>query len=405
MADIGIVSGGHQSDPDPQKTGRVRVRVLGKMGASVKTEDLPFCQIITSSDHQHEFNRPPRPGQTVSVEKTGDHIWVVNGILHGKELENKAIPGNAGLDEIVPQIKKATQTLTGMRIPPKINSSKESNRTGLPKYIKKLEEKLEEDKHVLYNGIPTSGATKALAGIINSPVKQVSTALVEYSTNLTSGLLSQLPGQFFSMGNLLNSLSSPQQKSLLSNLPNELQGAFKNMMLLMSSDNISDLPGNFTFGGVVNPEKFFDKAIKNFEGVSTFGELEDAVSKTLISSFESSALDGLKSVSLLSGGVFGNITQEIDGLGNIVNTVEKLISLAESAFGDLFNAIPSGAEGENLFKGNKTIPKLINRLKDHEFAKLVKDGLEDKSIQKNEKREHLYKGKTVTQGHSVLGQI
>lgn len=386
---LATVEGGDKSDPDPQKAGRVRARQSDVHGPLVKTEHLKFIQpSVAPGTGQHETPRPPRPGQVIQLLKTLDGYSYVMGIAMG--LGEAA--GN--FDQMVPQVKAAIEKATGMSIPPDVQGETESNRTGLEKIIKKVVEKGKEDMHKLYEGLPSHGAAPSLAGLINNPVKQVTTALTELGNNLSSNILGQLPGQLFSIGNMLNLMSNEQIDELMSNLPSEIQTAFNNMMTLKQSEKGGSLPGNFMLGGMVNPATFIPTLIGKLKNATNFGQLDSIINELASDALSETAMEGLADIETTIEGLFGEITKTISANGAINTVASAAFSQLQSLFNSLASGIPS-AHGDELFGAESKIKDLMQRLKTDEFIKNVKENLEKKHPSKNAKRQKLTEGGTA----------
>ena len=401
---IAVVEGGQKSDPDPQKAGRVRARDPMRQGSLVKTEHLPFIQLMSNVQGfgQHEFTRPPRPGQLIQYVKNLDGYKQVLGILHGVEVPNGSLPGGTNLDSLIPQLREAAKALTGMNIAPIVQQVLEQNKSGLEKLTKQLKEKIEKDRHELYQGLPTHGAIASMAGLIAQPLQQISTALTEQSAQLTSDMVSQIGGSSFSMGSIINQLSSTLQSEIFDNLAPEISAAINNMQTLMSSEEfLASLPGNFVTGGRVNPATFLPKVVEALKNVTTVGELDDAMQGLVNDMFASNALDGIEDVINDVVGMFGDVQRILKANGDIEFTIDSLFQQAQEAFASLASSIPSAAE--QLFGNNSQIPDLIKRLKDQSTVGAGKANIENKSPQKKEVRELLYRGRNVTRGSTVLG--
>jgi hypothetical protein len=398
---VAVVEGGHKDDPDPQRAGRVRIRDFLRQGPLVLRDHLPFVQQLSNphGQGQHEFTRPPRPGQLVKFIKTVDGYKYVQGIVHGVESASSEVAGGKSFESVIPQLGQASKILTGMNIPAIVQQLQESNRTGLQKLTKKLTEKSEKDRHELYRGLPTHGAMYSMTGLIQKPLQQVATALTEQSNQLTSELANSLGGSSFSLGNILQELES----TVLDKLSPDMKLAVGNMQTLMSIEATIQLPGNFTIGGRVNPTSFLKQAFDKISVVANIGDLDKAFQDLQSLSFADDALSGIEDIVQDIAGLFGGQKTTINAKGEITHELSSLAQSAESAFSSLVSNIPSAAS--NLFSGNTQIPTLLKRLKDASTVSDMKTNLETKSPEKKEIRQKLYQGVSVTRGHQILGQI
>lgn len=379
------VEGGDKDDPDPQKLGRVRARETGVHGPQVKTAHLKFIQHMVNSGAQHETPRPPRPGQLIQILKTTDGYGYISGIAMGMAAQ---VQGT--FDKLVPQISEAIKKSTGMQIPPNVKDKSMATRGGLPGVTKEVVEKGEEDRHELYNGLPSHGASPSMAGLINNPVRQVSTALTELGGVLNSSILSSIPGQLFSAGNLLNLLSTDQMKELKAAVPADIMGALNNLMTLKQSAEGGSLPGNFMMGGIVNPETFIPKILEKLKGMKTFGELDNIIHGMAGDALSSDAQEGLKAITSTVTGVFGEFEKKIGLDGSIINTLSDTMQTLVSRFESILSGIPSA--GSTLFGADSKIKELIKRLKSDSLIKNAKENLENKHPSNNTKRGTLTNG-------------
>jgi hypothetical protein len=384
-----VVEGGHEDDPDPQKAGRTRVREPGKHGPNVKTQHLPFVQSIAGpGTGQNRTPRPPRPGQLVEVTKTTDGYSYITGVAMGIFQQAEGT-----FQRMVPQIDKAIKTLTGMRIPPNIKDKVEENRSGLPKVTKEVEEKSEMDRHELYQGVPNHGAAPSMAGLINNPLREISTALTDFDSILDSSVLSQLPGTLVSAGNFLNLLNTDQLKELTNALPKEMQTALNSLTTLKQSDlGGMALPGNFMLGGTVNPATFIPQMLEQLKTVQNFGDLDNVIQSITSTSLSEAAQEGLEALSLKVDGIFGNFTKIIGPNGQITQEISDLMEQALSSFQSTISNIPSA--GAALFGSSSNIQTLMNRLKDQDVISEMKQNLEKKHPGKNFIRGLLTQGGT-----------
>jgi hypothetical protein len=333
-----IVEGGHDADPDPDMAGRVRLRDIQRHGPGVKTEHLPWSQLLSNPQGagQKEFNRPPDPGQIVvcMVPKGGGttgykHVF---GIPLGKEEAQAAIPGNmsfpwAGLQDF----KKQTLKIS---VPPDVKQQTEND-----KVIYKIQEKGQKYMRALADGLPSHIASYILA---QSPVqehKNVPTAVSQQSERLTSGMMGMLGGSMFSMSSLSSLVGSiggggggsggggsgsVQQQNL--------QQAFDNAMTLIQSSNDTEGPGNgLNNQFVVNEAVFNTKVQELFAGVTNYQQLDDAL-RTVMRDESIRGLDQLPDATISTTGPFGELTLTLSANGAVSNTESNTTKQNKSAF-------------------------------------------------------------------------
>jgi hypothetical protein len=388
-----VAERGHKDDPDPQKAGRGAYRIPNKHGPLVTTESLKFVQSVAPpGTGQHETPRPPRPGQVVQLLQTLDGYSFLTGVLNGIATHG----GN--FDSMVPQIKEAIKTETGMNLPPDVKGETEENRSGLSKAVKTVVEKAQKDMQKLYEGLPSHGASPSLAGLINNPVQQVTTALTDLSQQLDRSLIQQLPGTFFSVGSFLSLLSGDQKKELMTSLPAEMQTALNNLTTLKQSEQGGGMPGNFMLGGMVNPATFATNILSKLKGITTFGQLDTALNQLAKEALDPSALDGLDDVVMKVSGLFGDLEKRLSANGAISEIASTGLSELLSAFQSLTSGIPS-AHGDKMFGADSKITEMMNRLKTEAKIASTKTNLETKHPTKKAERDRLTNGS----GSNVVG--
>lgn len=388
---FGTVEGGDKADPSPMQNGLARVRETASHGRLVQTDHLKFVQQIVPSSAQHETPRPPRPGQVVQLLKTNDGYSYITGIAMGI-----AKSASGTFDALVPQIRESIQKTTGMNVPPNVQTKTESNRTGLEKTTHEVIEKGEEDRHELYNGLPSHGAAPSMAGLINNPVQQVTTAMTEMGSVLTSSLLSQIPGTLFSAANFLSALTANQQSDLFGTMPAEMQTAMTNLMTLKQGYSGGSMPGNYMLGGTVNPSTFIPQMIERLKGVTDFNSLDSVVHGMTSASLSDSAREGLPTLSLNVTGLFGDLQMSISANGSINTVASDAMNFILSAFQSLVTTIPS-AQGQ-MFGANSNLPTMINRLRTSSASASAKANLEGKHPDQSSQRTNLANGNDSTLG-------
>jgi hypothetical protein len=397
-----VVVGGHDADPDPMQMGRVRTRDPLRHGPNVKNEHRPFVQILspTGGMGQNEFNRPPRPGSSITIIREEDGYEYGLGIPHAVEKPgDRSISGNASFDQLIPELKQAADKVSQINIPPDINQQLENNRTGLKRLVKKVTEKNQLDKHKLYEGLQTHGAIFSLLGVHYKELTNISTALTPFSQLMNSGMLSQLSGAMPALGGLLNQVSSSLKNNLMSGLSSDMQGALNNLLNLLPSEYQLSSVGNFEFGGKVNGSTFASKAIDTLKGITNNSELVNAFNK-IMSDDNIRDLASLATKTISLSGPFGEIIQTLLPNGQISMAESSVTRSLREAFGSLAKGIP--AAGSTLFSQDSQMTTLLERLPEAAEVLKAKLNLETKDPSKKAVRNRLQNGRSITSGASWL---
>lgn len=357
---FGMIEGGQDSDPDPQQGGRVRIRDIANHGPLVKTSDLPFSQMLspTSGSGAFEFNRPPLPGTVVAywtpegAENTGYAFPI--GIPHKIDSGGNGIPGNYS----IPNVGKAIETL--MNLPPEVQGLLQDNRTGIQKLTKQIQNTEQKVKLELLQGIPSHGAIPLLAGLKNTPIKNIATALETFDQVLNPSTMPNLGGQNFSLGNFFDEIPSGLLTTLISALPQEIGTSLQNLITLMPSETgVFSPPLGASTGSQINPNTFFTNAVNQLSNVTTFGELSNILQSLQTSS--QSGMDQLPNQTQTLSTPFGDLIQIISPLGEITNQLSDIFKNAEALFSQLVTGI-SGVKFQNLLDPAGTqFSELINR--------------------------------------------
>lgn len=405
----GIVEGGHDADPDPNQTGRVRVRQVDKQGKDIPTNHLPFVQTCTTSDGQNEFNRPPRPGQAVLLMVEEDGYCHVIGPAPGAEKagEKTMAGGGKSLDSVNPQLPKNSQVELEIETPPNVSTENQSNDTGLPMVTKKVEEKGQQVKHGLYEGLPTTGGLFSMGGLRVKNLIGISTARNPLSESLTPEVLSKMQGQAgFDIGSIMSQVTDKIKSEVMGSMSPQMQAATTNLLALLPSEKSLSSPGNFDFGGKVDPSTFMNNAMNAIKGATNLGELETAFGKINdTSNIEFTGLGALANVTIEIDGAHGPMNQSVNPVTGKISvssgndTIDQLIQ----AFLQLLQGIPSSsADGSPFFGQNSQMDKLKERMGSFASVKSMKEALERMSPDKTQERRQLHQGKGVTGGSSWL---
>lgn len=362
-----LVEGGHDADPDPEKAGRVRVRDLSKHGENVLTEHLPFSQVLSTpgDDGGMAFNRPPQPGTVVvgfAPEGAGQTGYAhVVGIPHGVHKEESGIEGNISL----PFIKRAKEFKSKINVPPQIKSILSDNRTGISKWTKIFEERGTSFSQSLVSEIPSHGASFELAGLRNTPLKQISTALDTVHNVMNSDKLASLPGSSFNIGSLLSSLSSSVNSSLSNNSGGaNILGALGSFTANSPVEQNDAQPAEGAMlGNRVDPSAMLSQLQSLLSGASNSGQILSALKNIQSPASMASSLSGLGDITSTIPTAFGDIIQKISPSGEITNILGSGVQDLIQSFLSKIAGIPGAGQGKPLFGESGTpIQSLIERM-------------------------------------------
>lgn len=178
-------------------------------------------------------------------------------------------------------------------------------------------EKIEKDLHSLslLNNINVHGAVGTLSGVMIPQLKNISTALDQAATVLTSDIMSQIPGVNFSIGNLMNIIPSDLLDEVFKAMPQDVGDAFNNIMKLTQNLELGNFGGSMP-ANRINLEVFIPQAVDLLKGVKNISELMTALNK-LMTDKTIAGLDSLISTPINIGGLFGDFSMNIDGNGNL----------------------------------------------------------------------------------------
>lgn len=351
---VGFCVGGHDADPAPEQDGGVRVYLPQIQGNNVKKEHIGFSRTLMPANKSGavEFNGVVDPGQALLCMKSGapgDSTVVILGSLPVTRKDGGQ-PGNINLNSAFQNLVEAFRTELRINIPPNV---KETMVDGAR--VRQLQEKGQKHKHDLLKGMLSSGASYPLAGMPHKQLSNVSTATQSFSNILTSSMMSALPGTSFSVGNILNSLSSSVVDELFSSMSPDLAQGVQNMFTLMQSIEVAE-SGGFSTMGKVDPTTYLANAVNLLKGNKSMGEVISNMQR-LQSDTSLFGLDKLGSASFDIPTAFGMIKMSVSPTGEILNETPDIVQKAMQAFTGLMTSgagFPS-ASLSNMFGDSATV--------------------------------------------------
>ena len=339
----GFASGGQNPDDTCPKGGmQVKNRIVAKMGEGVLDEHLAFSNCVVPIGHQNVICPVLDAGQSMLTEQMpglpGTNHSVVLGMVPQTRDPDGATPGN----NIFRHLDKKYEEGAGTKTPPTIKQIVGKDGASIFEMI----EKNIEHSLSLLNGLSSTGAQWAIAGLKEDAVQQISTALDAFQNILTTDILSQLPGQVFQMSNLLNEMPQKLQDEMFKNMPANVQAGMKNAFQMMQTSIPSNLGGMMS-AGRINPEVFFQNVVNEMKDVKTSGEMMSKLQQ-INGNDLLKGMDQFQDALVEIEGAFGNIFQKIstDATGKITVALEipEAIANLQKSFQSLLTQLP-GAGG------------------------------------------------------------
>lgn len=351
----GFASGGqHPDDTCPLENMQVKNRIPGKHGPLVLDEHLAYNNCMVPIGQQHiEAPVLDKGATTVSYQVAGlvgtNHSIVI-GTAPQKRDPDGATAGNSLFSFLEEKLKEGS----GTKIPSTIKQN--------GNHFQLIEKNIEHSLSLL-NGMSSTGAQWAIAGMKEETIQQISTALDKFQNILSSDILSQLPGQIFQMSNLLDEMPQKLQDELFKNMPANVQMGMRNALQMMQTSLPADLPGMMT-AGRINPEVFFQNVVNELKDVSNVGEMMSKLHQ-INSNNLLKGMDQFEDVLIEIEGAFGNIFQKIstDATGKITVELDipDAIAQLQSGFQSLLGQLPgAGAASAGAFK-NADLANVFSR--------------------------------------------
>jgi hypothetical protein len=356
-ATVCIVTGGHKKKPDPGQSNKLQATDPLRHGNNINSTQYPFVPIMTgcTQDDLETNAPPPEPGSTIlMLPATGDPSSRMAAFVIKDQNKSGSSSGNYDLSKL-----KNFVTAVGENVE-KVVSKGFSTSTRDGAEVRKPKDG-DNWKHDLTRGLPTHAATYPLGGTVLPNRQKIETAIQQFAGILSPSMVSQMPGSFMSMGDLLSSLTKSQKKQIQDAMPVDVYQAFESTSNLMQSGEAS----SFSTGGRVNPEVFIANAIDLLTQVTNPADL-DNVFHRLQYDTDLFGLDELEAVSMEVEGAFGTFTQKIDANGNITDEIPEVVQQLIEQFAQMLSSsssAPGGGKGENLFgEAAQTMTDMLGRV-------------------------------------------
>lgn len=355
----GVVVGGDASDPAPDLSGNMKVWSPTEHNPNnYPVGDLPFSAIIqpATKASQSEFGGVLDPSSMVATMKTGGGFPIILGGFRDFVNPNQAVGGNNNLMQRGDAAYNLLQRGLGMAKTAKVV---EKNLGGVP--IRERENP-QEYRAADYMGLPNHGALYHLAGHRWPQISQIETAITHFDQVITSGMLSQLPGQISSLAGMLKGLSSSQHAQLKASMPSNVYDALNSMAQIMP-----EIGGGTTYMGDfrVHPETFSNNAVGILSQVTTLADLQTAL-HDIETNIEYRGLDQLANTVIEYEGPFGNTNLTFTSAGTVVHTQSEGHKQSTQQFSSFLSSAGSAAgvnKGQNMFgPSSQTIADMIQRV-------------------------------------------
>jgi hypothetical protein len=223
---------------------------------TVPPDKLAWSHVF-SGPNERGRNYVPEIGQPVLIEDghfvagpSGSNFHPVVAVLNPSINQQGGLPGNLDLMRAFQEFLNSTKN--NLLQPPNVQEG------GNPSIRKRVDKG--DFNFALTKGIPSHTSIAQTFGMILPQVKNISTAIDQFSGILNAGMLGSFPG--IPLGNIMSSLSSnPLFQQALSKLPSEVQQAFTAINTFSRSVQGGSSYG-FSLGSRVNEDKFVENAIQ-----------------------------------------------------------------------------------------------------------------------------------------------
>ena len=198
---IGIIAGGHASDPAKDHSGNQRVVSPMEHGSGVQLDHLNFSP-MSHSPTQHSqqcFPGTMDPGTLVYVLKnTGQSQVTIIGQANDLYNSTNRTPGN---EDLLSNWQQLFTMSTGVSTPPSIEEGEERGAK-----VRKIKEKGKEHSHSLLQGLPTHGALFDMTGFRIPGMTNIPTAKQKGQQMVTNDMMDQLQGTIGNVGSMFQGL-------------------------------------------------------------------------------------------------------------------------------------------------------------------------------------------------------
>lgn len=402
IVELGLIaSGGKSKDGDHPKDESSNQKVIlpgTHDPKNVKQEHLAFSPLMTSPTAlgQQTFHGALDPGTLVYFLKNpGQTGGIILGQANDLVNYDKGQQGGAegGKDLLGADFfQKLFDRETDVNIPPDIEDAEVNGAK-----VKKVKEKDKKHKHSLLKGLPSHGAAHAMSGYRIPEVKDVPTAKQQFSDIMSNDMLSQLPGQVMSLGNMFKGLgfgggggggqgggqgqgdggtggnagtgevtgaiSINYADGILANVTPDIADAITNMATLCQNYESSGNLGSYTTGFRVHPETYYENAAQLFNQATSVSDVMN-ICQQLQYDEDLFGLDQLENTVIQVESIWGAANVIISGLGEV--STEYANTAPQQDFSNQMQSPqqnPGSGSGQNMFGDKiKNLMDMMQRL-------------------------------------------
>jgi len=354
-----IVERGGKSDPRPSQTqaGEVVCRLPGVHGEGVQNEHLALVGPEKSLGEFCIFPGVPDHGTPVGCGNNAGSNRPMAGNMWAAVNDQSSSPGNINLMQFL-------QSLMSM----------DSNRWRPPDYQEttrdgaKVRPPKEKGPYLpgLTQNIPTHAAMATISGIRIPQLKNIPTAIQQFSSILTGDMLNNLPGSFMSIAQMLSGImnNSKQSGQVTQNMTPQTVNALQSIVALTQSGDLNN-QGGYTTGIQVNPDVFANNLVNMLSQAQTVSDILYVIEE-IASNTAYHGMDVYANTTYQATTPFGNTVITITPAGEVVdNTSNNTIQAMQSYTSSMgsFSSFQSMLNGRNLFgESSGTMFDMLQRL-------------------------------------------
>jgi hypothetical protein len=357
---------------------------------NVKQEHLAFSPLMNAPTalNQQTFHGVMDPGSLVYFLKFPGQT---GGVILGQANDlvnydkNQAGGGAGGGKDLLGEqfFKELFDRETGVNVPPDIEDAEVNGAK-----VKKVKEKNKKHKHSLLKGLPSHGASFPMSGYRLPEVKNVPTAIQEFSNIPTNDMLSNLPGNPMSLGSMFSglgfgggggggsgagtgagvpasgsSVSFNYADGILANVRPEIADAMTNMAILTQNYETSGDLGSYPCGYRVDTETYFQNAAELLNQVDNLSDLMEVCNRLQYDE-ELFGLENLSNNVIQVETAWGNANVIITGTGDTFTEYSN--TTPQTDFSNNLSSPssnPGSGSGQNMFGGqSSSLMDMMQRL-------------------------------------------
>lgn len=333
---------------DPVCDGLTKTRNQSSQGPSFSVTNLALMPQYRTPGGKEQFTNciPPVPGSQISrrgqagttyYEITGQCSYVMNNIPTPGNSTNSVSDFAVEIQRLLKKPGLGRKTVKGAEV---VN------------LIEKGLYSLAQNK-----GLPSSGALSQMTGHVQEQLKNIETAVQQFSQIPGLGFSMPSFGSAMNLSNLLKKINKKQKKKLESSVQPEILDAITSMLDYISMSSSE----SFMSSGTIDEETFLENAVEMLSQVTDLNELTSAL-EALQNDTTLHGLDKFKNLEVKIETVFGELKLNVDVKGNIGFNVDSLKKLTSSlgSLTSIMNSI-SSAGLDKLFGNAASVMNELDR--------------------------------------------